>query len=82
MVVLRGVEGCWTKELDIEKAGGSQILMSTNKGQVLMLRDWEIHTYNVGTKRYNWVPINGLPLVFQGIAHTPSFVSLKNIIKG
>ncbi|PRQ38345.1 putative F-box domain, galactose oxidase/kelch, beta-propeller, F-box associated interaction [Rosa chinensis] len=77
-----GVEGSWTKELEIEKASDSRILMSTNKGPVLMLRDWEIHTYDLGTKRYKWVPVNGLPLVFQEIAHTPSFVLLKDIIKG
>lgn len=77
-----GVDGSWTKELEIEKAGDSRILMSTKKGQVVMVRHWEIHTYDLGTKRYTWIPVNGLPLVFQEIAHTPSFVLLKDIVKG
>ncbi|KAM1270474.1 hypothetical protein ACFX13_032376 [Malus domestica] len=84
-----GVKESWTQELEICKNSGycrSYYFKSVNfteEGKVLILgRDGCLRVYFPNTGGFAWIHIDGISWNSGALVHVPSFVSLKDVIRG
>ncbi|KAI8010809.1 F-box protein [Camellia lanceoleosa] len=85
-----GIKESWSKELVIESGigksgnwGSYEPIMMLKSGEILMLFNKDVlMLYNPKLGSFKKLNIYGIKLEFYGIAHIPSFVSLKDVAKG
>ncbi|KAI8010810.1 Transmembrane 9 superfamily member 11 [Camellia lanceoleosa] len=85
-----GIKESWSKELVIESGigmsgnwGSYEPIMMLKSGEFLMLVNKDVlMSYNPKLGSFKKLNIYGIKSEFYGIAHIPSFVSLKDVAKG
>ncbi|CAL5391088.1 unnamed protein product [Camellia sinensis] len=85
-----GIKEFWSKELVIESGigksgnwGSYEPIMMLKSGEILMLVNKDVlMLYNPMLGSFKKLNIYGIKSEFYGIAHIPSFVSLKDVAKG
>ncbi|THF98775.1 hypothetical protein TEA_017847 [Camellia sinensis var. sinensis] len=85
-----GIKESWSKELVIESGigksgnwGSYEPIMVLKGGEILMLINKDVlMLYNPKLGSFKNLNIYGIKSEFYGIAHIPSFVSLKDVAKG
>ncbi|KAL7250104.1 hypothetical protein ACSBR1_012160 [Camellia fascicularis] len=85
-----GIKESWSKELVIENGIGKrgnldchEPIMILKSGEILMLVNKDaLVMYNPKLGKFKKLKTYGIKSEFHGIAHTPSFVSLRDVAKG